>query len=74
MIGDTYQMQAEIIELQTRIAELSNALDILREERDNLVDASASLHTELEAQRSRANALEVIVGRLRLHIQQGVEL
>lgn len=33
MIGDPYQLQAEIIELQTRVAELSNALERMRNDR-----------------------------------------
>jgi predicted nucleic acid-binding Zn-ribbon protein len=74
MIGDVYQLQAEIIEGQTRIAELSNALDHIREERDNALDAANSLHREVERMRIEVKHLQTVVDRLRLHIQQGVEL
>jgi predicted nucleic acid-binding Zn-ribbon protein len=74
MMGDAHQMRAEIIELQIRVAELSSALEIVREERDNAVDAARSLHIELEMSKSQGKSLQAVIDRLRLHIQQGVEL
>lgn len=74
MIGDPYQLQAEIIELQTRVAELSNALERMRDEREDALDAARSLHAELEIAKVQGKNLQAAVDRLRLHIQQGVEL
>ena len=74
MIGDPYQLQAEIIELQTRVAELSNALERMRNDREAALDAAQSLHSELEMCRIEGKNLKAAIDRLRLHIQQGVEL
>ena len=74
MTGDTYAMSQEIVELQTRVAELSVALERVTEQRDNAVDAAESLHTELEACRDRIKSLGGQLDRLRIHIQQGIEL
>ncbi len=43
MTGDTVAMSQEIIELQTRVAELSVALERVTEQRDNALDAAESL-------------------------------
>jgi chromosome segregation ATPase len=67
-------MSQEIVELQTRVAELSVALELVTEQRDNAVDAAQSLHTELEACRDQIKSLGGQLDRLRVHIQQGVEL
>ena len=74
MTGDTYAMSQEIVELQTRVAELSVALEHMTEQRDNAVDAAESLHKELEACRDRIKSLGGQLDRLRVHIQQGIEL
>jgi len=74
MTGDTYAMTQEIVELQTRVSELSVALERVTEQRDNAVDAAESLHKELEACRERIKTLGGQLDRLRVHIAQGIEL
>jgi allophanate hydrolase subunit 1 len=61
-------------EAQLRIAELSNALQDAALARDNFKDAAESLMIELDAYKRKVRELEATVSRLRLHIQQGVEL
>jgi allophanate hydrolase subunit 1 len=61
-------------EAQLRIAELSNALQDASLARDNFKDAAESLTIELDAYKRKVRELEAVVQRLRLHIQQGVEL
>ena len=61
-------------EAQLRIAELSNALQDAALARDNFKDAAESLMIELDAHKRKVRELEATVSRLRLHIQQGVEL
>ena len=74
MTGDTFAMSQEIIELQTRVSELMVALERVTEQRDNAVDSAESLHTELEACRERIKLLGGQLDRLRIHLQQGIEL
>ena len=63
-----------VAELEQRISELSTALQIMTEDRDAKKDAADSLWNELQAVRARLTIAETTVDRLRLHIQQGVEL
>lgn len=74
MTADPFAMSQEIIELQSRIAELSVALETVTQQRDDCRDAADSLHSELEISRRRLSEVSGIVDRLRLHIQQGIEL
>ena len=74
MTGDTYAMSQEIVELQTRVSELMVALERVTEQRDNAIDSAESLHKELEASRDRIKTLGGQLDRLRIHIQQGIEL
>ncbi len=74
MTGDTFAMSQEIIELQTRVAELSVALERVTEQRDNALDAAESLHKEVDACRDRIKILGGQLDRLRIHFQQGIEL
>jgi chromosome segregation ATPase len=61
-------------EAQLRISELSTALAAVTEQRDNLEDSlNAAIH-ELDAHKTHIQHLTATVERLRLHIQQGVEL
>jgi chromosome segregation ATPase len=61
-------------EAQLRIAELSNVLATVTEQRDNLEDSlNAAIH-ELDAHKTHISHLTATVERLRLHIAQGVEL
>lgn len=68
------QADFEIEEWQTRVDDLRVALDRVREERDNLKDAAASLAVELEMLKKMHRQATATVERLRLHIQQGIEL
>lgn len=74
MTADPHAQTAEIIELQTRVAELSVALERVTEQRDNALDTAQSLHKELESTLTQLKEGQSTVDRLRLHIQQGVEL
>ena len=74
MTGDPYAMSQEIVELQIRVSELMVAVERITEQRDNAVDAAESLHKELEACRIHLQEAHANVSRLRVHIQQGIEL
>jgi len=74
MTADPYAMTQEIQELQTRVAELSVALEAITQQRNDCRDAADSVHAELEISRRRVAEANSIIDRLRLHIQQGVEL
>ena len=74
MTGDTFAMSQEIIELQTRVSELMVAVERVTEQRDNAVDAAESLHQELEDTKFRLSITSAYVDRLRIHLQQGIEL
>lgn len=68
------QAEFELEEWQTRVDELRVALDRVREERDNYKDAAASLAVELDKTKVALKVASSTVERLRLHIQQGIEL
>jgi hypothetical protein len=74
MSYDPDMLRAMNEEAQLRIAELSNALQDAAVARDNFKDAADSLAVELDAYKRKVRELEAVVQRLRLHIQQGVEL
>ena len=74
MTGDTFAMSQEIIELQTRVSELSVAVERVTEQRDHAVDAAQSMHKELDDCKFRLAATNAYLDRLRLHLQQGIEL
>jgi predicted nucleic acid-binding Zn-ribbon protein len=61
-------------EAQLRIAELSTALSNVTEQRDNLEDSLTAAIREVDAYKAHVAQLTATVERLRLHIQQGVEL
>lgn len=65
---------AAITEAAARIADLQNALERMREEREaarSSVDLLMHENAELEAKLAVATAT---VDRLRIHLQQGIEL
>lgn len=65
---------AAITEAAARVADLQNALERMREERDaarSSVDLLLHENSELEAKLSSATAT---IDRLRIHLQQGIEL
>ena len=61
-------------EAQLRIAELSTALGNVTEQRDNLEDSLTAALREVDAYKAHVAQLTATIERLRLHIQQGVEL
>lgn len=61
-------------EAQLRISELSTALAILTEQRDNLEDSLQAAMKELDAHKHHIAVLTATVERLRIHIAQGIEL
>ena len=61
-------------EAQMRIAELSTALGLVTDQRDTIQDSLDAAIKELDAYKQHVAALTSTVERLRLHIQQGVEL
>ena len=61
-------------EAQLRISELSVALAHVTEQRDNLEDSLTAAIRETDAAKAQIHVLNATVERLRLHIQQGVEL
>ena len=61
-------------EAQLRISELSVALAHVTEQRDNLEDSLSASIRETDAAKAQIAVLTATVERLRLHIQQGVEL
>ena len=70
----TDAMRAELIEWQSRCGDLQNAVERLREERDAArasVDLLVHENHVLEENLREANAT---ISRLRIHIQQGIEL
>jgi predicted nucleic acid-binding Zn-ribbon protein len=68
------QASFELEEWQERVDGLRVALSQALEERDNLRDAAASLSVELDKTKKQLNVALSTVDRLRLHIQQGIEL
>lgn len=61
-------------EAQLRIAELSTALAMVTEQRDNLEDSLTAAIREVDAYKQQIASLNATIERLRLHIAQGVEL
>jgi septal ring factor EnvC (AmiA/AmiB activator) len=61
-------------EAQLRIAELSTALGNVTEQRDKLEDSLTAAIREVDAYKAHVAQLTATIERLRLHIQQGVEL
>ena len=61
-------------EAQLRIAELSTALAMVTEQRDNLEDSLTAAIREVDTYKQQIASLTTTIERLRLHIQQGVEL
>lgn len=66
--------KAEIQYWQARTDDMQVSLERLREERDELATRVRGLYVENETLRAELNAANAKVGRLELHLQQGVEL
>lgn len=71
MTPDTVNL---IAELEQRVSDLSNALELVTEDRDNLRDAGNSLMAELEACRVTLTQAHSDISRLRIFLAQGAEL
>ena len=71
MTPDTMNL---IAELEQRVSELSAALELVTEDRDNLRDAGNSLMHELEACRATLIQAHSDISRLRVYLAQGAEL
>lgn len=71
MTPDTVNL---IAELEQRVSDLSNALELVTEDRDNLRDAGNSLMAELEACRITLTQAHSDISRLRIFLAQGAEL
>ena len=74
MNADPYAQRQEIIELQQRVSELTVALELVTQSRDDAKDAADSLHHELEGARAHIRIQDQMLSRLRQHIAQGLEL
>ena len=74
MIYDPDALRQMNEEAQLRIAELSTALGNVTEQRDNLEDSLIAAIREVDAYKAHVAQLTATIERLRLHIQQGVEL
>ncbi len=66
--------KAEIQYWQARTDDMQVSLERLREERDELAARVRGLYVENETLRAELNAANARIGRLELHLQQGVEL
>ena len=71
MTPDTVNL---ITELEQRISELSVALELVTEDRDNLRDAGNSLMAELDLCRATLTQAHSDISRLRVYLAQGAEL
>lgn len=65
---------AELIEWQSRCADLQNANETLREERDHARASVDLLMHECAKLEARVTELSAFVDRLRIAVQQGAEL
>jgi hypothetical protein len=65
---------AAMLEAQARIADLQNAAERLREERDAARSSVDLLMHECATLEERLREATATIDRLRLHLQQGVEI
>ena len=70
----TNENLAAMLEAQSRIADLQNAAERLREERDAARSSVDLLLHENATLEEQVKSLTVTIDRLRLHLAQGVEL
>ena len=71
MTPDTVNL---IAELEQRVSELSAALELVTEDRDNLRDAANSMWKELDLCRATLTQAHSDISRLRVYLAQGAEL
>lgn len=70
----TPDAQNFIAELEQRISELSTALETVTESRDLLRTEWTTAELRIVDLEARLSMAHTLIGRLELHIQQGVEL
>ena len=70
----TDNMRAELIMEQSRVSDLMTSNEYLREERDEARRFLIETKEEAEKLRSALRDALATIDRLRLHIQQGIEL
>jgi hypothetical protein len=70
----TDNLRAELIMEQSRVSDLSTANETLREERDEARRFLEEVKEELAKTRQALRDALATVDRLRIHLQQGVEL
>jgi anion-transporting ArsA/GET3 family ATPase len=70
----TDNLRAELIMEQSRVSDLSTANETLREERDEARRFLEETKEELAKTRQALRDALATVDRLRIHLQQGVEL
>lgn len=73
MEANNHQL-AELIEWQARCADLENANEALREEREQARSTADLLMHECARLEARVTELSAFVDRLRIAVQQGAEL
>ena len=64
----------QFAELEIRVSELHTALEFVTNQRNDYKDLADSLFKELEACKVHLREAHALVSRLRVHIQQGIEL
>jgi bacterioferritin (cytochrome b1) len=70
----TDNLRADLIMEQSRVSDLSTSNEYLREERDEARRFLIETKEEAEKLRSALRDALATIDRLRLHIQQGIEL
>jgi hypothetical protein len=70
----TDNLRAELIMEQSRVSDLMTSNEYLREERDEARRFLTETKEELERTRQALRDALATVDRLRIHIQQGIEL
>jgi bacterioferritin (cytochrome b1) len=70
----TENLRADLIMEQSRVSDLSTSNEYLREERDEARRFLIETKEEAEKLRSALRDALATIDRLRLHIQQGIEL
>lgn len=73
-MSTTNETLAAMLEAQTRIAELETVAERLRDERDRARASVDLLLHENATLEEQTKTLTATIDRLRLHLQQGVEL
>lgn len=68
------ETMALIAELEQRVSELTNALELVTASRDTQIAQTEALIKLYDNAKTQLTAQNAVIDRLRLHIQQGIEL